>query len=212
MNSASKPEIKIEFVNDTIVGEDALFEPLQINHLPSDIPVSYGNDGSPFGGCRKINFTSPGMPSNTNYMIVAGSDRHGEPITEKIILSSGTVEGDIYFDKIDSITAYGPFPYQSPVSGGLSHKAIQIIGDGKEVKITTCSTVSGIIKDSFEASVSIHNGDETGPVKIGLDLNPTLNKTTNYKIPPRGVIFENGATISYKVKELKMINISYIGN
>ena len=157
------------------------------------------------GGARIIQVTTTGTGDNGKTVTIAGTDTHGNSISE-VITSTGSAEavaGSKYFLTIVSATCSAQ--YAANASVGMTAGAAQAIFAGR-TRLKSTSIVSG----GTAGVVSFYDGTpEDGTVLFKARTVGTDNATVNMSIPDEGVLFADGAAVQYTIATIDMMTFFY---
>jgi len=146
------------------------------------------------GGARNIIVTTTGTGDNGKTTTITGTDVFSNTISETIT-STGSAEavaGTKLFLTVSAVECSAQYAANIKVGSGTS--CAQAILGAERVRIKGLSIVSG----GTAGSVSFINGTpESGTTLFSSRTIGTANATVDRTIPQNGVLFENGATVSY---------------
>ena len=154
------------------------------------------------GTARQITLLSAGNDSDKSFTVV-GTDVNGEALSETVTgANAGTATSTGYFATISSITAVGN--PAGNMSAGINSEAAGVIFQGRTRVKNLNWTGGGAI-----GSIYIRNSGTAGTSLITVRSNATLGVNDNLTLADDGVLFPDGAYITYTETQCNSVTAFY---
>ena len=154
------------------------------------------------GTARQITLLSAGNDSDKSFTVV-GTDVNGDALSETVTgANAGTATSTGYFATISSITAVGN--PAGNMSAGINSEVAGIVFKGRTRVKNLIWSGGGAI-----GTINIRNSGTAGTSLITVRSNATLGVNDNLNLADDGVLFADGAYITYTETQCNSVTAFY---
>ena len=154
------------------------------------------------GTARQITLLSAGDDSGITFTVV-GTDVNGDALSETVTgANAGTATSTGYFATVSSITAVGN--PAGNMSAGINSEVAGIVFEGRTRVKNLNWTGGGAI-----GSIYVRNSGTAGTSLITVRSNATLGVNDNLSLADDGVLFPDGAYITYTETQCNSVTAFY---
>ena len=164
--------------------------------------TSGGSYTADTGTARQITLLSAGNDSDKSFTVV-GTDVNGDALSETVTgANAGTATSTGYFATISSITAVGN--PAGNMSAGINSEVAGIVFEGRTRVKNLIWSGGGAI-----GTIYIRNSGTAGTSLITVRSNATLGVNDNLNLADEGVLFPDGAYITYTETQCNSVTAFY---
>jgi len=154
------------------------------------------------GTARQITLLSAGDDSSKSFTVV-GTDVNGDALSESVTgANAGTATSTGYFATVSSITAVGD--PAGNMSAGVNSEVAGVVFAGRTRVKNLNWTGGGAI-----GSIYVRNSGTAGTSLITVRSNATLGVNDNLNLADDGVLFPDGAYITYTETQCNSVTAFY---
>ena len=164
--------------------------------------TSGGSYTADTGTARQITLLSAGDDSDKSFTVV-GTDVNGDALSETVTgANAGTATSTGYFATVSSITAVGN--PAGNMSAGINSEVAGIVFEGRTRVKNLIWSGGGAI-----GTINIRNSGTAGTSLITVRSNATLGVNDNLNLADEGVLFPDGAYITYTETQCNSVTAFY---